>query len=419
MPKPIIRMRNFRNSRQAHKITGRSWTTPPRDSYPFHSRKGALGLGLAALGGAMFSPHMGEAQIVYQDLDPDVLITRFGPASDDVIATLDIDEDGSPDFRFWESARSYGVGIRMNGLNDSWSMAGSRFVSFFNSCTEGMVQNGPAGRTIDGNLDFKNVGRLWINTFPCGDICNWEAGEDGYIALRRQDSTGMRYGWMRVQRTDLPASGAFELLDYALQSTPGLPIRAGDPGDTCFPVESLVGELLPSIPSLVQVVSLNWSKVPRALGYRLEITRDLSTMTYSRVKNKLVVDQVPPGNYSIRVQAECPSGPGDWSPTVNLTVFGLRAEEEASQPDHEWTIRQLGGTPVQLHWSQGPEQVEWALLNLQGAVLSKGSGASNGSCTLPASWPSGWYLFEVQGQNPNMSTMPEQALRRVIRVWKP
>ncbi len=385
-------------------LPGQASAMPP---IPLHRPSLSHYAGLAA---GLIATHAGQAQIHYHNIDPDVLIPwEAGYAGAD-LGSFDVDGDGLADLAFQSTTRTYGVGLGMSVLDPELAFGASTFTSFFNSCTvNSLALRGPYGRSINAALHFEPAGVLLASTFPCGDVSRWAKGQEGFLPIRRGSGTTVRYGWLRIER--LPGSTHVRLKDYALHEVPGVPVQAGNPGDTCLAVEAVEVEVLPTLPIMGTDLRITWGKVPQLLGYTVEVSKGAQTATYARARNQLLATSVPDGLYTVRVQAECPSGAGPWS--EGLTFELPETESGPKGPKTVLSLRREGGSNPGVSWTAAAHTLHWAWIDGHGRVLAQGQGASQGRAQTNAAWPGGWYILRLSGEHPSGPWIES------IRVWKP
>jgi hypothetical protein len=164
-----------------------------------------------------------RAEIIYTDI-PDLAVTwSSGPAA------LDLDQDGSLDV----SVHAY------NGL--VWAEASRPGVDVLTYVepvyNRNWAENVNALELI-GTTDQTWQPFVWIG-YVVSDDCGWlpcyslltylDAGTPTFMGVRLSESDDARYAWVRVQ-LDMWGLGVvqFQIFDFAYETTPDLPIAAGN-----------------------------------------------------------------------------------------------------------------------------------------------------------------------------------------------
>lgn len=174
-------------------------------------------LSVAALGVADAS-----GQIVYTDIDPD-LVLQVG---DDF--AMDLLNSGFTNF-----TPTNPDGLANGNAAIVFASSGGAFVGFTAGSYEypGVLANGDmvdnaAGFTTPGNRgDLNYYGCAYSNSQWCNTIV------DGYLGVRFENLVGgtTHYGWIRMD-TDVNGTNLMVIKDYAINATPDEGIAAGDTG---------------------------------------------------------------------------------------------------------------------------------------------------------------------------------------------
>jgi hypothetical protein len=178
-----------------------------------------------------------EAQIVYQDIDPDVTVQDTGPFGDRWIDAfpIDFDGDGNAEIAFGEVNDMSYTCARLNEdrgdgtdgdfvvgiVGEIFQVGGFEYAYFLPL---------EAGSTISsfnaGVLGYYT--HLATFTYETMDAANWLGAGDKYIGLLFQLDGGDRhFGWIRAE---MPEPGQIIVKDYAYESEPFTPIAAGNMG---------------------------------------------------------------------------------------------------------------------------------------------------------------------------------------------
>jgi len=186
-----------------------------------------------------------HAQVIYHDIDPDVVLGIGDSYS------LDLNNDGNVDFMFKVS--TYGTSGSL-----AWDFAGlipypashsnpNGFAGYVNTfggdpSLYGFPSMFNQSQVIDANLPWKAMPDLiWIESsaeryFYAGMVSNyygeifgqWSGAVDNYLALRftKDGSAALNYAWVRC---DVDSDGTtLTIKDFAFEDTPDTPITAGE-----------------------------------------------------------------------------------------------------------------------------------------------------------------------------------------------
>ena len=152
-----------------------------------------------------------------------------------VYATIDVNHDGQIDFDLIGSlgSESGSFGLFRYASVGGGARPGNQFgvaASTFNFSP--IAQALQLGQEVGPNLKFSNAGLLGaffsVGEGPQSAVGQFYNQRNKFLALKFAASGETYYGWARVSVQ--PSGGgkiAFELVDYAYQSTPNLPILAG------------------------------------------------------------------------------------------------------------------------------------------------------------------------------------------------
>lgn len=183
----------------------------------------------AAAGSVLVASSMSNAQIIYTDVNPDIM--HYGGTG---IEHLDINNDGTTDFMLaaidttiQNSAGTFNVRTTLcvpygtAGNEIAGSMPGN--YNYALALTSGYM--------IDASLTFIGATNTMAYNINSANPYNehWNGVTDRYLGLRFHANGSTYYGWARL---DVDASGAtFVLKDYAYNSALGQGIAAGDMGN--------------------------------------------------------------------------------------------------------------------------------------------------------------------------------------------
>ncbi|MCS6917018.1 MAG: T9SS type A sorting domain-containing protein [Chitinophagales bacterium] len=253
-----------------------------------------------------------DAQVVYKDIDPDVVL---GVGQN---YALDLNNDGNIDFKF--KVASYGTGWYVAGLlpyppytDNLNAFAGYTmtfggdpsiypFPSMFN-----------AGDVIDAArpwLAFEDM--LWTYNgqpeyFYAGMVSNfygyvygqWANAVDKYLAIRfSPDGTNVHYAWIRC---DVNGDGTqLTIKDLAFEATPGQPIVAG-----AVTGVSQIGEQpfgIVNYDALVQVFSRNPAQTDATVSVVNAVGQTVLQQPLTSAVTRIDLRSFSKGMYVVRVQ---------------------------------------------------------------------------------------------------------------------
>lgn len=174
------------------------------------STYGAL---VAAVGGVADA----SGQIIYTDISPDFA----GGANSEYM--LDIDNDGTDDFRIYNVSSSYvsnyGYSYNTNALfiepltasNDVLGSGGSTYAYPFALNSGDVISSTPTSGSWKNNGFAGGFNSLNYNSCDYGNWCNLT---DGYLGLRFNIGGNTHYGWVRLDVSTAPDTYAIKDLAY-------------------------------------------------------------------------------------------------------------------------------------------------------------------------------------------------------------
>lgn len=185
----------------------------------------------AAAGASLLAASGADAQIVYQDIDPDAVVSNGETIS------LDLDEDGTDDFAFRALAPNGNILGRLLFQDADGDSAPVNAVLaydpiyFGNSPSVGVVSLLDSGAEVGPAGLFYSVGiaasQYYYNGGP--QFYYPFVGVEGLMGFRFTAGAGTtHYGWARIAGNAQVDGGT--LFEIAFQSTPDTPIAAGDRG---------------------------------------------------------------------------------------------------------------------------------------------------------------------------------------------
>ncbi|MCS6917019.1 MAG: hypothetical protein RMK52_02175 [Chitinophagales bacterium] len=203
------------------------------------SRRLSRALGQYSAVAAAFLSAPAAAQVIYHDIDPDIVL-NIGQS-----AALDLNNDGITDFRF--KVTTYGTGWYFAGLapqppllTNPNAFAGYTLDLGATPSIYAFPIQLDYGVVIDQNLPWIQLADMaWVSSsttyyFYAGMVSNyysnilgqWSNAVDKYLALRFSvNGINMHYAWVRC---DVNATGTqLVVKDFAYNASPDLPIVSG------------------------------------------------------------------------------------------------------------------------------------------------------------------------------------------------
>lgn len=188
----------------------------------------------AVAAGVLAAAPAADAQVVYNNVFPDILIDSSTIPGDSVSLGLfiDFDEDGDSEVILIESAGipySYAAwsGSQGDGPDSLIAIVGQTFVGAF---TYNYFIPLSSGATISsGNVNpVANYYFFPTFTYQGYNPTGWLSAGQAFAGVQFNLDGNTHYGWIRLDFGG--TAGSFTVLDYAYEATPGAPITAGDVG---------------------------------------------------------------------------------------------------------------------------------------------------------------------------------------------
>ena len=290
-----------------------------------------LPVGMAFIVTAMMFSSSANAQIIYTDINPDVVrtCTPAGLSTCSAMDSIDINNDGIFDLKLEQVATSssniqvllrsgfvkasplHGSAIRTNGsgfplkmnLNDVIDSSGSA------SMASGQILISKSYQHHSGSAD---------QTTTSG---NWTSATDGFLGLKIVSGSQSNYYWVRLNVAvvvGFPSSSAsFTIKDFAYNSIPNQPILAGQTIATGITESSFASSINlfpnPATNNLTIKLGSRSKKVEITI---LDITGKIIYSTTARETQKIEVNtkDFPEGVYVVKIQS------ADFIETKNLIV---------------------------------------------------------------------------------------------------
>ena len=196
----------------------------------------------------LFNGPTGFNQVVYVDIDPDIILDTPGEQF-----TLDIDGNGADDISFFNSSFDFYMvtpwwsywtrqDLVANIFNENIALAGFKHYDWYNSSTQYYPFVLENGMLINDELTFNNGNpqlfalRTLMNSgmgTSFGNNCYWMHLDstvneiNKYIGFKLIDEEEVtHFGWIRCDVLDIGRTMIIK--DYAYELTPDNPIVAGD-----------------------------------------------------------------------------------------------------------------------------------------------------------------------------------------------
>lgn len=197
----------------------------------------------ASLAGGIAAASGATGQVVYTDINPDEVLSIGGTTQ----YQLNLDGDAATDMIFLMQSGT-GVTGSLYGIPYTATYAGGAAAFGTSAATTngwlGNTSSGPfavpmSSMISSGAAFVQAQGTLgaYITAYlgaPYNMTVNTNAGNfigaEGFVGIRFDISGQTHYGWARVEVA--PNGQSMTIKDYAYESTPGLPIAAGNIGST-------------------------------------------------------------------------------------------------------------------------------------------------------------------------------------------
>lgn len=179
----------------------------------------------ATLSAAFLTTHRAEAQVIYHDINPDILTSGF--SFPDYELDVDLDEDGLNEFtvigKNYSTTSDYAFEgtINLSILNDAEFLYVSGDLALLN-----------AGDIIDSAASWIDENNIQILSFDPFIPDEWSDAENKFLGIRFQIDGDYHYGWMRLGTGSYDFkqhyySPSIMIFDCAYEASAGMPIEAG------------------------------------------------------------------------------------------------------------------------------------------------------------------------------------------------
>jgi hypothetical protein len=171
-----------------------------------------------------------NAQIIYTDLDPDVVIPQSSYNNSQLgVYTIDFNNDGIIDLGLKARYINRALGGPPNGSGDVLASTSvtppSELLTSFSTVTWGL--------NLDANSLIEDASQTWSNSTArldnnnsCASYC-WPLNVNRFIGVRFSVGGDWFYGWVRLSISLSNTSSSCTVRDYAYNSLPNQPILAG------------------------------------------------------------------------------------------------------------------------------------------------------------------------------------------------
>lgn len=291
-----------------------------------------------------------QAQIVYQDLDPDILMDPehtcipdppgydYSPGGDfscgeTLYQYFDINFDGNIDFK-----------LKVN--HDYWSYWPSQYhtnrAEIFPyalnevqaNITNGDLKKNLLGDNIGPGINWFDIKcRLGYANYEAWDTAGGHDFEDSkyaFAGLKLIDGGNEYYGWMRLS---VDTMTDFVIIhDFAYNANPGAPILGGETGD-CYP---------PSISEVVNIMpasaKLQWAPVFNATKYQLYY-RKTGVAAWTKLQfgpatiQKTITGLLCDSEYEWKMRTKCGAELSEFSAIHTFNTASCRIEEMAGDEE--------------------------------------------------------------------------------------
>jgi hypothetical protein len=277
-----------------------------------------------AVAGAVIAGSNVNAQIVYQDINPDVVVNIANPNY-----ALDFNNDAAPDVAFQISqvngSTTYsGIPITYQGTYGAANAPGGGLQNV-------QIQTGSASSQLASYIGALNngdevssaemfssygllAGDITITIPLLGQTLNYPLGEwlgvtDKFLGVKFTAGANTHYGWVRM---DVSAGAdVITIKDYAFNATPNAPINAGQ----MVSLDGITMEDKVTVRSLLDEAMINVT--PDLIGAQLSLVsltgQVVASQSIEDVHNVLSYAGLETGVYMITVQAA--------DETVNKKVY--------------------------------------------------------------------------------------------------
>ena len=200
-----------------------------------------LPVGMAFIVTTMMFSVSANAQIVYTDVNPDYVISSANIPST-INYNIDLNNDGISDYKIscvrsgsvCQSARVYINYVTVSALNTNAVVAvtSTTYPSAMNF-NDGIL----AGLPLSASGHLRYV-RTTAQRCSGSTLGVWPNSIDRYLGLKLIVGANTYYGWVRMQVNVTGSAASCTIKDYAYNSIPNQPIRAGETSCT-IPTASL------------------------------------------------------------------------------------------------------------------------------------------------------------------------------------
>ena len=237
-----------------------------------------------------------DAQVVYTDLDPDVMVTSTG--------TIDMDNNLSPDFTVtFMHTSSATVSMDYFGV----SGVGGNGVAYFNSTftflgstlSASIVEKLNSGDLVNSSRSFDSAYFCYDGTvlgFPIA-VGVWAGSTNKFMGVKFNISGSDHYGWVRLSVAS--DCKTVTIHDYAYEATAGTGIMAGDTGVVVISAGEALNPMTADVGDAINGTDMQVSfdkavDETTVAEYRIIIVKSTDAATF----NLAAAEAVAAGNYT-------------------------------------------------------------------------------------------------------------------------
>ncbi len=284
-------------------------------------------------------PGGGGGGVHYTDIDPDVIITNPAPEYGFTTYYLDIDGDGDGDYIFkagyqtdttawaYETVILNTIRVGMPGPDAIQSNHAYRdYIGIF-----------PLGDEINDEMEWLDAGvfteSIYLVYNQIGgsglvpfEAIDWLGANYKYAPIRIKSGGEFYHGWIRLSVSE--TGNQVILHDYAIHTTPDIPILAGETGFCDHPIIYKTSNITSAS------ARITWAPVLDATKYQIRY-RPIGGVSWTSVNaiptstSKKIMSLSCDTEYEVKIRAQCSGEFSDFSPLINFTTASCRLFEDA------------------------------------------------------------------------------------------
>lgn len=274
------------------------------------------------ISGAMLFSARANAQIIYTDVNPNMVLSCTFQTNCSPDYSLDLNNDGINDFvlsarKKYVSCGACGSLILVMANGDS-AVVISTASSWIANTAGGYALNALIDSSLGWTNSLTTLAAQEVNCVSCAPSPGshlvhspasgpWLNVYGKYLALKIQVGTNFYYGWVRLAVSMGSNTISFTIMDYAYNSISGQPILAGDKGTTAINDDSFAStiSLFPNPATNHLTIDLGSSN-KKAEVTITDITGKVIYKTATRDSQELEVNtkDFAAGIYVVQIQSE-------------------------------------------------------------------------------------------------------------------